>query len=150
EEIQTLLVEHSEAQQKEANATLEEVHRRVDKLFSNGSGDQTAGIASGGNGSLTSISDWLRDTLHCELPAEKLARLDRDQLERRLEMAVEDYYRPEMRRMERSLVLQILDTAWKDHLLAMDHLKAGTSLRGYAQIDPKVEYKREGMRTFEL
>ena len=65
-------------------------------------------------------------------------------------MAVEDRYRPEMRRMERSLVLQILDTAWKDHLLAMDHLRSSVGLRGYAQVDPKVEYKREGMRTFEL
>jgi preprotein translocase subunit SecA len=64
-------------------------------------------------------------------------------------MAVEEKYRPEMRRMERSLVLQLLDTAWKDHLLAMDHLHSSVGLRGYAQIDPKVEYKREGMRTFE-
>jgi preprotein translocase subunit SecA len=55
-----------------------------------------------------------------------------------------------MRRLERALVLQILDTAWKDHLLAMDHLRASVGLRGYAQVDPKVEYKREGMRTFEL
>jgi len=67
-----------------------------------------------------------------------------------LEMAVEERYRPEIRRMERSLVLQILDTAWKDHLLAMDHLRSGVGLRGWAQVDPKVEYKREGMRTFEL
>jgi preprotein translocase subunit SecA len=51
--------------------------------------------------------------------------------------------------MERSLVLQILDTAWKDHLLTMDHLRSSVSLRGYAQVDPKVEYKREGMRLFE-
>ena len=63
--------------------------------------------------------------------------------------AVEDRYRPEMRRMERSLVLQLLDTAWKDHLLAMDHLRSSVGLRGYAQVDPKVEYKREGMRIFE-
>ena len=47
-------------------------------------------------------------------------------------------------------MLQILDTAWKDHLLAMDHLRSSVGLRGYAQVDPKVEYKREGMRTFEL
>jgi preprotein translocase subunit SecA len=52
--------------------------------------------------------------------------------------------------MERSLVLQLLDTAWKDHLLAMDHLRASVGLRGYAQVDPKVEYKREGMRTYEM
>ena len=67
----------------------------------------------------------------------------------RLTMAVEDRFRPEIRRMERSLVLQILDTAWKDHLLAMDHLRSSVGLRGYAQVDPKVEYKREGMRIFE-
>ena len=59
-------------------------------------------------------------------------------------------YGDEMRRMERAVVLQILDNAWKDHLLAMDHLRASVGLRGYAQVDPKVEYKREGMRTFDL
>jgi preprotein translocase subunit SecA len=51
--------------------------------------------------------------------------------------------------MERSLVLQLLDTAWKEHLLAMDHLRQSVGLRGYAQVDPKVEYRREGMRIFE-
>jgi preprotein translocase subunit SecA len=51
--------------------------------------------------------------------------------------------------MERSLLLQILDQGWKEHLLSMDHLRSSVGLRGYAQIDPKVEYKREGMRTFE-
>ncbi len=64
-------------------------------------------------------------------------------------LAVDDHFRPEMRRLERNLVLQILDGAWKDHLLAMDHLRSSVSLRGYAQVDPKVEYKREGMQTFE-
>jgi preprotein translocase subunit SecA len=54
-----------------------------------------------------------------------------------------------MRRMERALVLQILDEAWKNHLLIMDHLRSSVGLRGYAQVDPKVEYKREGMKTFE-
>ena len=59
-------------------------------------------------------------------------------------------YGDDMRRMERAVVLQILDNAWKDHLLAMDHLRSSVGLRGYAQVDPKVEYKREGMRTFDL
>ena len=71
------------------------------------------------------------------------------QLERRVSQVVEDHFRPEMRRMERALLLQILDTAWKEHLLAMDHLRSSVGLRGYAQVDPKVEYKREGMRLFE-
>ena len=78
------------------------------------------------------------------------SKLDREQLERRATLAVDEHFRPEMRRMERSLVLQILDAAWKDHLLAMDHLRSSVSLRSYAQVDPKVEYKREGMRTFEV
>jgi len=61
-----------------------------------------------------------------------------------------DAPRDEMKRMERAVLLQILDNAWKDHLLAMDHLRSSVGLRGYAQVDPKVEYKREGMRTFDL
>ncbi len=150
DEIRGLLVEQSRALQVQADAALADVQREVDKLFNATAATQTAGVASGGNGSLASLSDWLRHNLQCELPPEKLAPMNRDQLQRRLEIAVEDFYRPEMRRMERALVLQILDTAWKDHLLAMDHLRASVGLRGYAQVDPKVEYKREGMRTFEV
>ncbi|HTM55931.1 MAG TPA: SEC-C metal-binding domain-containing protein [Pirellulales bacterium] len=150
DEIQSLLVEHSRAQQQQANAVLVEAQERVEKLYSSAAATQTAGVVTGGNGALSSLSEWLKQSLHCELPPEKLARLDREELEQRVETAVEDRYRPEMRRMERSLLLQILDAAWKDHLLAMDHLRASVGLRGYAQVDPKVEYKREGMRTFEL
>jgi preprotein translocase subunit SecA len=150
EEIQGLLVAHSKAQQERASAALAEVHRQVEKVFSNGKPGETAVIATGGNGALRSLHDWIRQSLQMEIPAEKLERLNRDELERRLEMAVDDRYRPEMGRMERTLVLQILDAAWKDHLLAMDHLRNSVGLRGYAQVDPKVEYKREGMRTFEV
>jgi preprotein translocase subunit SecA len=78
-----------------------------------------------------------------------LAKLDRAAAARRVSQAVEDHFRPEMRRMERALLLQILDSAWKEHLLAMDHLRSSVGLRGYAQVDPKVEYKREGMSLFE-
>jgi preprotein translocase subunit SecA len=63
--------------------------------------------------------------------------------------AIDDHFRPEMREMERMLVLQILDGSWKDHLYSMDHLRSAIGLRGYAQVDPKVEYKREGMKIFE-
>ncbi len=84
-----------------------------------------------------------------ELTPEEMLRCDAERLDRHLTAAVEELYRPEMREMERQLVLQLLDTAWKDHLLAMDHLRSSVGLRGYAQIDPKVEYKREGMKTFE-
>ena len=84
-----------------------------------------------------------------QFPLEQLGQLDQEHLQVRAASTVDDHFRPEMRRLERNLVLQILDAAWKDHLLAMDHLRSSVSLRGYAQIDPKVEYKREGMQTFE-
>ena len=95
------------------------------------------------------LAQWMEQQLHAEVTAEQLAQLDPEQLRVRVLDAVEEHYHPEMRRMERQLVLHLLDTAWKDHLLAMDHLRASVGLRGYAQVDPKVEYKREGMRIFD-
>ena len=54
-----------------------------------------------------------------------------------------------MRTHERMILLQVVDSQWKDHLLAMDHLKEGIGLRGYGQRDPLVEYKRESFSMFE-
>ncbi|HYL91766.1 MAG TPA: preprotein translocase subunit SecA, partial [Alphaproteobacteria bacterium] len=54
-----------------------------------------------------------------------------------------------MRYHERMIMLSVLDTQWKDHLLSMDHLKEGIGLRGYGQHDPLVEYKRESFQMFE-
>jgi preprotein translocase subunit SecA len=56
---------------------------------------------------------------------------------------------PTMRYHERMVMLSVIDGLWKDHLLAMDHLKEGINLRGYAQRDPLVEYKRESFDIFE-
>jgi len=53
-----------------------------------------------------------------------------------------------MRQYERNVLLQVIDGAWKDHLLAMDHLKEGIGLRAYGQRDPLVEYKRESFDMF--
>jgi preprotein translocase subunit SecA len=55
----------------------------------------------------------------------------------------------QMRYHERMVMLTVIDGLWKDHLLSMDHLKEGISLRGYAQRDPLVEYKRESFDMFE-
>ena len=54
-----------------------------------------------------------------------------------------------MRYHERMIMLSVIDGQWKDHLLSMDHLKEGIGLRGYAQHDPLVEYKRESFDMFE-
>jgi len=54
-----------------------------------------------------------------------------------------------LRRVERDIMLQIVDAQWKDHLYSLDHLKEGIGLRGYGQRDPLVEYKRESFTLFQ-
>lgn len=95
------------------------------------------------------LSEWLQNELALEVPAADLVGLDFAQAQQKLWNAYDLRYRPEMRRMERSLLLSQLDSAWKNHLYIMDHLRQGIGLVGYAQIDPKTEYKRQGMREFE-
>jgi preprotein translocase subunit SecA len=76
--------------------------------------------------------------------------------ERIIESAVTVYTEKEavvgaevLRNFEKSVMLQTLDTLWKEHLAAMDHLRQGIHLRGYAQKNPKQEYKRESFELFE-
>ena len=98
---------------------------------------------------LKALCDWLNGELGQELTVEELSDWDVLLLENRVESIIENEFNPEMRKVERSLILGILDGAWKEHLMAMDHIKASVGFRGYAQVDPKVEYKREGMRVFD-
>ena len=60
-----------------------------------------------------------------------------------------EFTEPVMRQIEKIVMLQTLDSLWKDHLLAMDHLKEGIGLRGYGQRNPLVEYQKEGFDMFE-
>jgi preprotein translocase subunit SecA len=53
-----------------------------------------------------------------------------------------------LQRVERDIMLQIVDSQWKDHLYSLDHLKEGIGLRGYGQRDPLVEYKKESFDLF--
>jgi preprotein translocase subunit SecA len=73
-----------------------------------------------------------------------------------LDFAVDEYKRKEatldatiLRRVERDIMLQIVDAQWKDHLYSLDHLKEGIGLRGYGQRDPLVEYKKESFALFQ-
>jgi preprotein translocase subunit SecA len=161
EDVRSVLIEHSRGNLKGQAEAADEIRKLADAVF--------AGAPSGhaeGNGVLSTVRtalgpDWPTHTsvrallaklkaYDPQFPDSRIADLSHDQLLLCATMVVDDHFRPEMRRLERNLVLQILDAAWKDHLLAMDHLRSSVSLRGYAQADPKVEYKKEGMRTFEV
>ncbi len=95
------------------------------------------------------ISQWLGRQYSVTLPREQLENLKPSVARDRILEAYDKRYRPELSHTERSLVLEVLDTAWKEHLHYMDHLRSGIGLVGYAQQDPKVEYKRKGMSAFE-
>lgn len=92
------------------------------------------------------ISEWLNEE----------TTLDEDDLRKRiLEVFKEAYQTKEaqigegiMRQFEKAVMLQTLDTCWREHLAAMDYLRQGIHLRGYAQKNPKQEYKRESFELF--
>jgi preprotein translocase subunit SecA len=95
------------------------------------------------------LVEWMHENFDIEVSLESLTGVTRDEALDILWNAFDDKYRPEMKRMERSLLLNQLDNSWKNHLYTMDHLRQGIGLVGYAQIDPKTEYKRQGMKEFE-
>jgi preprotein translocase subunit SecA len=84
-----------------------------------------------------------------DLGRDELQELIWPQLKAKYE-AKEQLLNPEaLRYYERVIMLNIVDSQWKDHLLVLDHLKEGIGLRGYAQRDPLVEYKRESFGLFQ-
>jgi preprotein translocase subunit SecA len=93
------------------------------------------------------IKDWL----------DKDESLHEGTLRERIQEEIVRYYQDKeraigaemMRRLEKDVMLQILDHHWKEHLAAMDYLRQGIGLRGYAQKDPKQEYKREAFEMFQ-
>jgi preprotein translocase subunit SecA len=104
----------------------------------------------------------LRESLHRQFNIElgegeiDFDGIGREKLKELLSERVKDHYAakerelgtPLRRHLEKVVLLQSVDTHWKDHLLAMDSLKEGIGLRGYGQKDPLVEYKREGFAMF--
>jgi preprotein translocase subunit SecA len=92
------------------------------------------------------VARWLKD--ETGLDEEKLrARIVSEADRRHAEKAIA--IGPDvMRHLEKAVMLQVLDTQWKDHLAAMDYLRQGIHLRGYAQKNPKEEYKRESFVLF--
>jgi preprotein translocase subunit SecA len=91
-----------------------------------------------------------------QLDAIDLENMNSDEIGDRLWAEIKNSYEEKeklvgtelLRRVERDIMLQIVDEQWKDHLYSLDHLKEGIGLRGYGQRDPLVEYKRESFDLF--
>ncbi len=92
------------------------------------------------------IAQWLADDK--KLFEEKLKAQILDVVEKAYQLKEEMVGAPVLRHFEKAVMLQSLDTHWKEHLAAMDHLRQGINLRGYAQKNPKQEYKREAFELF--
>ncbi len=90
---------------------------------------------------------WANERFEGSLSEEDLA----DEAERKgkLSEAAREFLRKELSDLEKYVLVQVYDSTWKDHLYSMDHLKDSIWMRGWAEKDPKTEYKREGYRMFE-
>ena len=84
-----------------------------------------------------------------EMGVEELEEALNDAVKAKYEEKEERYGEDVMHTFERYILLREVDQAWKDHLLALDHLKEGIGLRGYGQRDPKQEYKKESYEIFQ-
>ena len=106
------------------------------------------------------LSDVLSQDFGLKLDVKNLleqeSALDEDGLRKRIVQELEQAYISKenlagvdvLRQFEKAIMLQVLDTHWKDHLASMDHLRQGIHLRGFAQKNPKQEYKREAFEMF--
>ncbi|CAM3551579.1 preprotein translocase subunit SecA [Halomonas lysinitropha] len=110
---------------------------------------------------LPGLQDHLKSEFNLDAPvvewAEQDERFHEEQLREQLQAMHREAYQAKvaeageelMRRFEKQVMLQVLDTRWKEHLQSMDHLRRGIHLRGYAQKNPKQEYKREAFELFQ-
>ncbi len=94
------------------------------------------------------LAQWAQERFGQRVTEDELRTLDSDARRQLLLSKGRTLLRLELTQLERFVLLQILDSCWKDHLYAMDQLKDSVGLRGYAERDPRIEYKREGANLF--
>jgi preprotein translocase subunit SecA len=106
------------------------------------------------------LEEHLHQEFNVEIPVRKMLAddhsLQEDSLRKRIIAILEQNHKDKEQQMskevlqhfEKSVMLQVLDNSWKEHLAAMDYLRQGIHFRGYAQKDPKQEYKREAFEMF--
>jgi preprotein translocase subunit SecA len=141
----------------EGKDTREHVMRLVDEVvewYVDSYCDQKASTT---DWSYESLQGALKETFGMEASLDELQALSRHEMAEKLSAAIKQRYAqreqaigPErMLFHQRMLMLQIVDSQWKDHLYGLDHLKEGIGLRGYGQRDPLVEYKKESFQMFQ-
>jgi len=92
------------------------------------------------------VADWAKEE---GIADSEMRQRIADAIDRKMAEKAANFGPDIMRQVEKSLLLQILDQTWKDHLLVLDHLRQGIVLRAYGQKDPLNEYKREAFNLFE-
>jgi len=102
------------------------------------------------------VTDWANKRFKAKLTPDDLLAAskrsedgeDKETAKEKLLDAGREFLRTELSELEKYVLLQFYDSAWKDHLYAMDHMKESIFMRAYAEKDPKIEYKHEGFRMF--
>ena len=107
EDIRDMLMAKSRDNQGAANVALEELRTKLSTFDEKG----LLPLVNA-NGQVTELSDWFKSKLDYDLVLDKVETLDRDELEPTLEAVVENHYHPEFRRMERLVLLEIVDSGW--------------------------------------
>ncbi|NOS88617.1 MAG: preprotein translocase subunit SecA, partial [Methylococcaceae bacterium] len=109
---------------------------------------------------ISGLEEHLRQEFNVEIPVQQMLnddnKLQELGLRKRIVEILEQNHKDKehkitkdvLQHFEKSVMLQVLDTSWKEHLAAMDYLRQGIHFRGYAQKDPKQEYKREAFEMF--
>jgi preprotein translocase subunit SecA len=137
-----------------AGATQDMVAELVDEIAA----EITEGRTDSESWDWSALADRIAETFNFPLhwPENERSDLKAEALRERLIEMVQQAYRAQeerngaetQRQLEKLLLLQMVDTHWKEHLLSMDHLKEGIGLRGYGQKNPLNEYKREAFQLF--
>jgi preprotein translocase subunit SecA len=168
-EIRKNLLEYDEVMDKQRHLIYEhrqealvagELGERIEDMF--GEVIESTLATYGGDGreippDFEAISLWAQRKWGCEqdaaaMEATGVSRLGEALMEEvrgLLAQRAEALGAESMHELQRFLLLNAIDSKWKDHLYNMDALRAGIGLRGYAQVDPKTEYKKEGLAQFE-
>jgi preprotein translocase subunit SecA len=129
---------------QQIRAELEEASRR---MFSGGGIEEEVQKAQAISGD-DKLAEHLRQRYGYEM-ADDDRGLEGEARDEHIDKLVRDAIRKEVTQFEQYVLIEILDSTWKDHLYAMDQLRETISYRAFSQQDPRIEYKREGARYFE-